>query len=192
MKNIIRIVENILNAIEKENEILTARGWEREIEEYLTTSLKSKITENDILDFIKSIKFKVDCNFEGVFREIRTEINDVYASVDISFTINEGLEYNVQTDIDVTLDFLNEERVFDAIEILIPERLHSIALQWRFWDVKGKREFVENELKSASNIEALERVLQIINDPDVKEEEEKIKSAILLVIKDNLDLSIVN
>lgn len=191
MRNILYLVESILNKIEKENEILTAREWKRELEERLTNPLKNDVTENDILDFIQTIKFTVDCNYEGVFREIRTEFNDIYASVDINFSLSEGLEYVVQTDIEVILDHLDEEKVIIATKTLKPERLRSLALQWPFWRPENKKEFVENELGDAANLKVEELVQQITRWSEVKEEEERIKSAILLAVKDKLSLSVI-
>ncbi|WP_456364124.1 hypothetical protein [Priestia aryabhattai] len=191
MRNILYLVESILNKIEKENEILTAREWKRELEERLTDSLEKGITENAILDFIQTIKFTVDCNYEGVFREIRTEFNDMYASVDISFSLSEGIEYVAQTDVEVILDYLDEEKVVVATKTLKPERLRSLALQWPFWRQENKKEFVENELVDAANLKVGELVQQITCCSDVKEEEERIKSAILLAVRDELSLSVI-
>lgn len=139
---------SIIDKIEKENPILQVIEWASGFEEYVEGLLltNEKVTENDLLKYIMSVRFDIKPDNPDVddelFRTIRTDFNDLYASVDFTFSIDGGVSCQIENDIEHILEEASEEELFDAVQELIPEQVAMIQLQWTFSTSEQKKDFI--------------------------------------------------
>lgn len=142
------LMASIIDKIEKENPILQVIDWSSEFEEYVEGLLltNGKVTENDLSKYIMEVRFDIKPDNPGVddelFRTLRTDFNDLYASVDFTFSIDGGVSCQMENDIEHILEEASEEQFFDAVEELIPEQLATIELQWIFSTSEQRAKFI--------------------------------------------------
>lgn len=148
LKVYVDLMASIIDKIEKENPILQVIEWASGFEEYVEGLLltNGKVTENDLSKYIMSVRFDIKPDNPGVddelFRTIRTDFNDLYASADFTFSIDGGVSCQMENDIEHILEEASEEQFFDAVEEFIPEQLATIQLQWIFSTSEQRTKFI--------------------------------------------------
>lgn len=186
------VMERVIKKIENEVEIITALEWQSDFDEYINHSLNDEPKVGDLMDFIKTIEFEISWNYESLFKEIKTDFADIYATIDFKFSINNGVTYSAQSEADVLLNHTDIESVFRAIEELLPEELYSLEMQWTFWDEGDRKKFIEGRLLYASQLQVNQLIENIADPMLLKEEENKLRESILSIAKEQLNIVEVN
>lgn len=182
------VMESVIKKIENEVEIITAPEWQCDFDEYINHSLNGGVKVGDFIDFIKTIEFDISWNYESLFKEIKTNFADIYATINFKYSVNNGVTYSAQSEADVLVNYTDIESVFTAIEELLPEELYSLEMQWTFWDEGNRKKFIEGRLLYASQLQ-VNQLIENIADPMIfKEEENKLKESILLIAKEQLSI----
>ncbi|MED4284674.1 hypothetical protein P4679_22405 [Priestia megaterium] len=184
----IDVVERVIKKIENEVEIITASEWQNDFDDFVKHSLNSEPKVDDLIDFIKTIEFYISWNYESLFKGIKTDFADIYATIDFKYSINNGVTYSAQSEADVLVNYADIESVFTAIEDLLPEELYSLEMQWTFWDKSNKKKFIEGRLLYASQLQ-VNQLIENMADPIIfKEEENKLEDSILSIAKEQLNI----
>ncbi|WP_341285593.1 hypothetical protein [Priestia megaterium] len=186
------VMESVIKKIENEVEIITAPEWQCDFDEYINHSLNGGVKVDDLIDFIKTIEFDISWNYESLFKEIKTNFADVYATIDFKYSVNNGVTYSAQSEADVLVNYTDIESVFTAIEELLPEELYSLEMQWTFWDEGNRKKFIEGRLLYASQLQVNQLIENIADSMIFKEEENKLKESILSITKEQLSIVEIN
>ncbi|MGF9891729.1 hypothetical protein ABEX78_24005 [Priestia megaterium] len=186
------VMVRVIEKIENEIEIITAPEWQCDLDEYTNHSLNGGVKVDDLIDFIKTIEFDISWNYESLFKEIKTNFADIYATIDFKYSVNNGVTYSAQSEADVLVNYTDIESVFTAIEELLPEELYSLEMQWTFWDESNRKKFIEGRLLYASQLQVNQLIENIADPMTFKEEENKLKESILLIAKQQLSIVEIN
>ncbi|QJX80919.1 hypothetical protein [Priestia megaterium] len=188
----IDVMKSVIKRIENEVEIITVSEWEKDLEEFIKHSLSGEMKIDDLMDYIGTIEFDISWNYESLFKEIKTDFADIYATIDFKYSVNNGVTYLAQSEADVLVNYTDIESVFTAIEELLPEELYSLEMQWTFWDEGNRKKFIEGRLLRASQLQ-VNKFIENIADPIIfKEEENKLKESILSIAKEQLSIVEIN
>lgn len=186
------VMKRVIKKIENEEEIITASEWEKDFGEFIKHSLNGEVKKGDLMDYIKTVEFDISWNYESIFKEIKTDFADVYATIDFKYSVNNGVTYSAQSEADVLVNYTDIESVFTAIEELLPEELYSLEMQWTFWDEGNRKKFIEGRLLYASQLQ-VNKLIESIADPMLfKGEENKLRESILSIAKEQLTIVEIN
>lgn len=175
METVINSMEYVLRKVEESVNYLDVQEWANEFEDYIKT--KNVAKEEVLLNYLKTIWFYIKADYSEFFREIKTDFNDTYADIDFVYSINKGIEFTTNSCLVEVLEGSEDERVFDAIEDIMPEQLNSLKLQWVFWSEEQKKDFLlELDILNNKRISCLE---QKLDESYFKKIEEEVKEVIL-------------